>query len=323
MTISIAMASYNGARHIREQLESFSAQTRWPDELVVTDDGSTDETLALMEDFAQIAPFSVRLYRNNERLGFARNFERALSLCKGDIIFLSDQDDIWSATKVDSHLSIYTRAENAQVVINDQEIADSNMRPTGVTKLGNIRRGRLPISQFITGCCSSMRRSWREFSMPIPSSSPAHDIWINGLAHRLGVLHVLDQSLQLYRRHENNASDWENSRAHPRPTWRRMGEIISTSVKSDIQKSIDFRTAVHDRLEHGRTTHFELAPRENWNTAIDAIFRDLTFLTERADLRTLPRRQRGLRIASLLLRGEYRRGNGLLSALRDLGGNVC
>ena len=87
-SISIAMATYDGARFVAEQLASFAAQTRLPDELVVTDDGSTDGTLEIVERFAATAPFAVHIHRNPARLGYTLNFSEAVSKCEGEIIFL-------------------------------------------------------------------------------------------------------------------------------------------------------------------------------------------------------------------------------------------
>src|SRR5215217_2190591 len=100
MRISIAMATYNGAGYLQEQLESFLSQTRQPDELIVCDDGSGDATLDILERFRQSVPFAVQIHRNETRLGFTKNFEKALLKCSGDLVFLSDQDDVWFAPKV-------------------------------------------------------------------------------------------------------------------------------------------------------------------------------------------------------------------------------
>src|SRR5437773_2588198 len=94
-TISIAMATYNGAKFIREQLASLAAQTRLPHEIVVSDDCSTDATVSIIEDFAATVAFPVRLHRNPTNIGVARNFERALRACSGGIVFICDQDDFW------------------------------------------------------------------------------------------------------------------------------------------------------------------------------------------------------------------------------------
>src|SRR5947208_26587 len=95
MRISIAMCTYNGAAHVEEQLRSFSGQTRLPDEVVVCDDRSSDDTMLLLEPFSRTAPYPLRIHRNDENLRSTKNFERAVSLCSGDILALSDQDDVW------------------------------------------------------------------------------------------------------------------------------------------------------------------------------------------------------------------------------------
>src|ERR1700728_4505611 len=93
--ISVALCTYNGERFLRHQLESIQQQTRLPDELVVCDDRSTDQTLAIVRELAGTVSFPVVIDQNHETLGSARNFEKAIRLCTGDLIALSDQYDIW------------------------------------------------------------------------------------------------------------------------------------------------------------------------------------------------------------------------------------
>ena len=100
LKISVAMATYNGEQHIREQLDSIARQTLQPCELIITDDGSTDATLQIVEEFAQTARFLVKVIRNPSRLGYADNFIKAALLCSGDLIALCDQDDIWMEQKL-------------------------------------------------------------------------------------------------------------------------------------------------------------------------------------------------------------------------------
>ena len=100
MRISIALCSWNGAIFLREQLASLAGQSRLPDELIVCDDGSTDETATVVERFTSSSPFPVRLFRNPTRLGTVKNFEQAIAKCGGEIIFLCDQDDVWHREKI-------------------------------------------------------------------------------------------------------------------------------------------------------------------------------------------------------------------------------
>ena len=100
LSLSIALASYNGERYIAEQLDSIARQTRLPDELIISDDASGDATPAIALDFARQAPFPVKVLQNSERAGSTRNFEIAIRACTGDIIFLCDQDDVWYPNKI-------------------------------------------------------------------------------------------------------------------------------------------------------------------------------------------------------------------------------
>src|SRR5690348_8403095 len=95
LSISVAMATYNGARYIREQLDDLAAQTRLPAEVVVCDDESSDGTVAILEHFAASAPFPVHIHRNSERLGYRANFMKCASLCSSDLVAFCDQDDRW------------------------------------------------------------------------------------------------------------------------------------------------------------------------------------------------------------------------------------
>src|SRR4051812_8879073 len=98
------MATYNGARYLPEQLQSFLCQTVMPDELVVCDDVSTDGTVSIIQEFAKSTAINVRLIVNECNLGFTRNFEQAIQHCTGDVIFFCDQDDVWFCQKIETML---------------------------------------------------------------------------------------------------------------------------------------------------------------------------------------------------------------------------
>ena len=168
--ISVAMATFNGAVYLPEQVESLARQELLPDELVVCDDLSTDGTVELLEQFARTAPFPVRIHRNARNLGVLRNFEKALSLCQGDIVFLSDQDDVWLADKISEVVRLFEAKPGALAVVNDKLIADENLVPTGATMLGNIRGFGSPDGNLVAGCCSAFRREWLGIALPIPDA---------------------------------------------------------------------------------------------------------------------------------------------------------
>src|SRR6266851_3311364 len=100
MNISIAMCTYNGERFLQQQLDSIAQQTLLPAELVVCDDGSTDRTIEILEDFASSAPFAVRIHRNETNLGYRANFMKCAMFCSGDFIAFCDQDDVWRPDKL-------------------------------------------------------------------------------------------------------------------------------------------------------------------------------------------------------------------------------
>ena len=205
MKISIAMATYNGAKYLQEQLDSLVNQTRQPDELVVCDDTSTDETVDILNRFAKTAPFQVKIFVNEKNLGYTQNFGRALSLCVGDLIFLSDQDDVWFPEKIATIENLAEQDDYTQIFMNDAELVHHDLSPTGLTKQGQIKSAGLPNSCFVMGCCMAIRRDFLKHLLPIPIEF-THDSWLSKLAEGLQRRTIISQSLQLYRRHGSNAS---------------------------------------------------------------------------------------------------------------------
>jgi glycosyltransferase involved in cell wall biosynthesis len=206
MKLSIAMATYNGARYIKEQLDSFANQSLMPDELIVCDDLSTDNTIHIINDFAESAPFEVRVVVNNVNLGYTRNFEKALSLCTGDIIFISDQDDVWFENKISFVTRIFETNKYAYVVINDQELTDELLNPSGLTNFSNTFSTGMPESWLSAGCCTAIRSEFMQIIYPFPVDVIPYDGWIHKIAHILGVRTVTSEILQFHRRHDKNAS---------------------------------------------------------------------------------------------------------------------
>jgi glycosyltransferase involved in cell wall biosynthesis len=124
LSISVAMCTYNGSRFLPEQLASIARQTRQPDEMVVSDDGSTDATAEIVENFARSAPFPVRFIRNPRNLGSTKNFEQAIGLCSCDLIALSDQDDIWMPDKLARQAEMFELDPSLGGVFTDAELID-------------------------------------------------------------------------------------------------------------------------------------------------------------------------------------------------------
>ncbi len=133
MKISVAMCTYNGALYLAEQLKSIANQTRLPNELIVCDDGSTDDTLSILKKFNESSPFTVKMYCNRLRLGPTKNFEQAIQLCNGDIIFLSDQDDVWLPGKLEKLMKVFEDYPKAGYVFSDALVVDNELNPLGYT----------------------------------------------------------------------------------------------------------------------------------------------------------------------------------------------
>ena len=133
LILSIAMCTFNGTDYLPEQLDSIVKQIRLPDELIVCDDNSTDMTLQILNKFREIAPFQVKIYNNIERLGPTKNFEKAINLCKGDIIILSDQDDVWLPHKIEKSEHIFKSNSDIGYVFSNAILFDENMSPFNST----------------------------------------------------------------------------------------------------------------------------------------------------------------------------------------------
>lgn len=228
MKISIAMATYNGAKYLQEQLDSFAAQTLLPDELIVCDDGSTDRTLEIIEEFSRTVAFSVRVYRNETRLGYAANFGRAMSLCSGDVVFLSDQDDYWFRNKIEFVCAVFHANPNTWVVINDAEITDESLELTGLSTLGQMHTAGLNADHHINGCCSAYRQRILPILLPIPAATHSHDQWLHLLGSSFACREVTTQCLQYYRRHGNNTTGYITSSTLPATPFKLLRQTLTS-----------------------------------------------------------------------------------------------
>jgi glycosyltransferase involved in cell wall biosynthesis len=216
MKFSVAMCTYNGARYVGAQLASIAAQTRAPEELVVCDDRSDDQTTRVVEEFAASVPFAVRLLVNEERLGSTRNFERAVSMCAGDLVALCDQDDVWMPDKLEAMSDAFGRAPGAGLVFSDAEVVDENLHPLGRRLWESvgfderarrlIRGGRaldvlLP-GWTVTGATMAFRASFTRLALDIPrDAGMIHDGWIALVVASVSGVELIDRPLIKYRQH--------------------------------------------------------------------------------------------------------------------------
>jgi glycosyltransferase involved in cell wall biosynthesis len=202
------MAAHDGAAFLKPQIESILVQLRAQDELIVVDDGSRDDSLAVLQTMRDPR---LHVHRNERNLGVLPTFERALSQAGGDIVFLSDQDDLWLPGKVAKVLDVFASNPRVTMVVTDAVIIDEQGRVLNQSFFSV--RGRFStgfVRNFIKnkylGCTLSFRRTMLRRFLPIPPDVPMHDIWFGLLNEIYGKTFFIDEPLIAYRRHRRNAS---------------------------------------------------------------------------------------------------------------------
>ena len=224
MSVSVALCTYNGAAYLEEQLLSIFGQSTRPDELVVSDDGSTDETLTVLERVveawrAEDAAHAVEVVvlRNATALGVTANFEQALAACSGDLIALSDQDDVWQPARLEIMVAEFKRRPELGLLHSDARLVDAAGAPLGQTLLAALgvsssnraevhdggAFGVLLRRNIVTGATTILRREVVERSRPFPESW-VHDEWLAMVAALTGEVDFLDETLVDYRQHSGN-----------------------------------------------------------------------------------------------------------------------
>lgn len=203
--ISIAMCTYNGARFVVEQLDSILQQSYSNLEIVIGDDASTDETVAILRRYQADDP-RIRLLESERNLGFVRNFERVMSACTGELIALADQDDIWFPDKI---LTLYREMGAAQLIYSRVQVVNEAGEPLD-REFPKVRRleGRCALSlvfdNCVTGHACLIRRELLAQALPFPASVKVHDQWLAIAAAASGQLKASQQVLSYYRQHDNN-----------------------------------------------------------------------------------------------------------------------
>lgn len=204
--ISVCMATHNGGRFIWRQLQTVLSQLSDNDELIISDDSSTDNTVKIIESFRDTR---IRLFPNQTFYSPTYNFEYALKQAQGEIIFLSDQDDEWVEGWVDTALR---ELRDVSLVVCDADMIDAKgeLRADldvkiyhGIRKPGVLRN--LYRNGYI-GCCCAFRREVLDAALPFPDGLPWHDWWLGLIADMFFSTRFIRNKMVRYRRHENNAS---------------------------------------------------------------------------------------------------------------------
>ena len=327
MRTSIAMATYNGAKYLQAQLNSFLAQTRLPDELIITDDRSTDETLDIIRQFAESAPFPVVWSQNEQNLGYGGNFNAALQKTTGDLVFLSDQDDVWFPEKIERMVAFAESEPKALVLMNDAELTDAALCSTGLTKLGQIRSAGFSEMNFVMGCCAVVRRDLLDLILPIQPEIRGHDNWIVSIGDGLRRKRVIPEVLQYYRRHGDNESQCIVNRTKRVTAWSIFCEVLSEKMRrlnqsSVYDKSVQISSkSLYEYILEWVPEAADHAPswlKQDFNRFYEELIILVKVMRTREYIRTLPLSKRAIKAISLWQDGGYRYFSGVKSACRDV-----
>lgn len=213
MKISICIATYNGEKYLKEQLDSILCQLTKNDEIIISDDGSTDNTISIISSYCDTR---IKILHNNVYQNFktkssrvTKNFENALNYATGDYIFLSDQDDIWEKTKIISSLKLFIE-KKINLIVHDAILIDNNniVINDSYFKILHSKSGFVKniIKNSYLGCCMAFDKNILIKTLPFPEKLIAHDIWIGLIAERIGKVAFIDNKMIYYRRHDSTVT---------------------------------------------------------------------------------------------------------------------
>ena len=249
--ISVAMATYNGAKYIPEQLDPILGQTFQNFELIICDDCSSDGSVEILDRYAS-KDSRIKIFKNKKNIGFKRNFERAISLCTGEYIALSDQDDIW----MPSHLEIlYNLIGNRMIACGNALMINSEGESIGITlqeleSFNYVADDNLQLASSIIffrnpfqGASMMIRRSFLNYALPIPETIKYHDSWFSNLSFFCGGIAYTTQIVNNYRMHGNNVT---GMRIKPRSKVRTLAShILFAKTALEIKNTV---SCVLDRI---------------------------------------------------------------------------
>jgi len=219
------MATYNGERYVAQQITSILDQIGPDDELIISDDASSDSTVDIID---ALGDPRIRLYRNTTNVGIIRNFDQALRFCQGDTIFLSDQDDIWRHDRIKKTMDIFRKYPSVTLILADVDLIDLEGHflhtkylnlPSGMGN-GLFRAFRNIIKNRYHGCAIAIRKTTLDYILPIPHDVPMHDMWIGILNDLYGKTYYIGEPLINYRRHERNVTTGRRAQFKQIFTWR-------------------------------------------------------------------------------------------------------
>ncbi len=262
--VSIALCTYNGERYIKEQIDTILAQTYQNFELIIVDDRSTDNTLAILNAYCHDS--RVKVYYNSSNLGVIKNFEKAISLCKGAYISLSDQDDIWALNKLEVMLG---KIDDKILLYHDSlvfsELREMNFRMSD--KL-NFVCGKSALGLVFRNCIAGHAVLFKAELIPFLTSTPEripHDQWIAYIAATVGKIDYINDVLVQYRQHQNNVTDLFVLNKIPRKTrsWEEIKEEKLKKLTINLPAFIDYKFNRPPQEKVLQTVYEKLLEREH------------------------------------------------------------
>jgi len=317
--VSVALCTYNGAQFLAEQLSSIYSQTIKPDELVISDDASTDNTLEIIEDFMASKAIPVRLLTHKKNSGFTSNFQSAILECNGSVIFLSDQDDIWYPDKIEVCLNLLDTHPDILGLTHEARLVNHNGDPLGTFLRAQILRGYGPSDSTITGCVSCFRQDIRELLFPVPLNIVGHDTWISYVFTFFASRWIfLDVCLQDIRRHFSNASEWIVNTSRPITSLDVMLWQLRSPPASSYSNRIAINNALRSRLSMSPITiqYLNLSELQSAKCLLDQEHGAL--LRRDRIVNTINPLSRFIFSLIFLFHGNYKFFNGYKSFLRDV-----
>lgn len=332
MNLSIAMCTYNGASYLREQLDSFLAQTRLPDELVVCDDCSKDETAKIIREFAESSPFPVRFFINEKNLGSTKNFENAIKACTGDIIFLSDQDDVWMPERLQKFEASFERDSEVGLVFCDAELVDKNLKPLDIRNweiLDFTRQDQRRLQQgdfslliyrnVVSGCAMAFRAEFKKLILPVPYNlhNVIHDYWVAILLSSVCKIDLISEPLVKYRQHTGQQIGVRDKLSGLNTDSNQKARTFSIAgLLEHLDHAYSFENALA-RLEAIRS-RILLSEGKFYKNSINELTRHINHLRARTEIRNNLLLRVPVIIKELTLLRYHRYSSGIFSALKDL-----
>jgi glycosyltransferase involved in cell wall biosynthesis len=318
--VSIALATFNGEKYLTEQLHSFVEQTYKPDEVVIVDDCSVDSTIRIAHSFADTAPFKVLVYVNKINLGYAQNFSRALQLCSGDIVFISDQDDVWLPNKIERMISRFNAEPRLQLLIHDLEYCKADLMSIGQTKMDRMRDVFDINRDYVVGMATAIRGPFLKLCLPVPDmTGVTHDSWLHACATAVDKKCIMREILALYRRHKSNVT---------------AAGILNVDFITDLDHFKDMTSNAHKSIWSKTILGYpDVSPLIKWlqlnkqllvnegygeELRINALIDEELCRINRVNILTLKRARRLFPIFRFYKKGGYHFSGGWRGAMKDI-----